>query len=111
MYGGGKGFVVPSTVSSPATKTPGNQCGAFCEALRPPVSQPTKYRPPAQWCGTPWAQHNHRSPAVCNPHLFIKYAELSGDPDTDLGPWLWEGAPLGALHPWRPLRGNMSQLN
>ena len=41
-------------------------------------------------------------PSGLQPHLFIKYAELSGDPDTDLGPWLLEGAPLGALYPITP---------
>ena len=30
------------------------------------------------------------------PHLIEKYGDLSGDPDTDLAPWLLKGAPLGA---------------
>ena len=41
-------------------------------------------------------------PIGLQPHLFIKYCELSGDPDIDLGPWLLEGAPLGALYPVTP---------
>ena len=45
-------------------------------------------------------QITHRPVATgLQPHLIEKYGDLSGDPDTDLAPWLLNGAPLGAYRP------------